>query len=91
MSAKEEKNKALHRHFEGMVVGVAENKTIHVRVATLKMHPKYKKQYTTHKRYAVHDEKNVAKDGDEVSFVECRPMSKTKRWRLLEILKKATE
>ena len=91
MSAKVETNKALHRQFEGTVVGVAENKTIHVRVASVKMHQKYKKQYTTHKKYAVHDEKNIAGVGDFVSFVECRPMSKTKRWRLLEVLKKATE
>lgn len=79
--------KAIHRQFEGVVVSVAEDKTVHVKVLTRKMHPKYKKQYTTSKKYAVHDEKNEAKMGDKVVFAECRPISKTKRWRLVRIIK----
>lgn len=78
--------KAMHRQFEGTVVSVAEDKTIHVIVKIVKIHPKYRKQYTTSKKYAVHDEKNEAKMWDRVLFEECRPMSKTKRWRLLKIL-----
>ncbi|MDP2692475.1 MAG: 30S ribosomal protein S17 [bacterium] len=88
MKTKEETiKKAIHRQFEGEVLSVAENKTIHVRVQTRKMHPKYKKQYSTSKKYAVHDEKNIAKVGDVVSFLECRPLSKTKRWRLIKVIK----
>ena len=79
--------KAIHRLFDGEVVSVAEDKTIHVSVKLRKMHSKYKKQYTTSKKYAVHDEKNIAKVGDKVSFQECRPLSKTKRWRLVEVIK----
>jgi len=78
---------ALKRQFEGVVTSVAEDKTVHVLVKTRKMHAKYNKQYTESKKYAVHDEKNVATVGDTVRFQECRPISKTKRWRLLEVLK----
>jgi small subunit ribosomal protein S17 len=77
------------RKFSGIVVSVAENKTIHVLVRVKRMHKKYKKQYWVSNKYAVHDEKNIANVGDEVSFKECRPMSKTKRWRLISIVKKA--
>ena len=77
------------RRFEGTVVSVAENKTIHVRVETRKTHPKYHKQYSQSKKYAVHDEHGRAQMGDTVSCVECRPLSKTKRWTLMNIIKKA--
>jgi small subunit ribosomal protein S17 len=59
------------------------DKTIVVTVETVKIHPKYKKRYSESKRYKVHDEKNQYKEGDKVSFVECRPLSKDKRWRVL--------
>lgn len=77
------------RQFEGTVVGTASDKTVHVSVQTVKMHPKYRKQYTTAKKYAVHDPKNEAHVGDTVQFEECRPMSKTKRWRLTHIVRNA--
>jgi len=78
--------KALHRQFNGVVVSVVENKTIHVLVKSIKIHPKYKKQYMTSKKYAVHDENNIAKLEDKVVFEECRPLSKTKKWRLIKIV-----
>jgi len=71
----------------GTVVSVAMNKTIVVVVERRKMHPKYKKQYRVSRKYPVHDEKSVAKLGDQVEFVECRPISKTKRWRLMKVVK----
>lgn len=77
------------RSFEGAVVKVSGAKTISVKVDTVKMHPKYHKQYTTSKKYAVHDEKSMAKVGDMVRFVECRPISKSKRWTLKEVIKNA--
>ena len=77
---------SLHREFVGTVTSVAEQKTIHVVVDMTNIHPKYKKQYTTQKKYAVHDEKNTAIVGNIVRFVECRPLSKTKRWRLVEVV-----
>ena len=85
MSAKRE---VTHRQFDGVVVSSTENKTIHVAVNSIKMNTKYQKQYTTRKKYAVHDEKNEAKVGDAVLFEECRPLSKTKKWRLIKVMKK---
>lgn len=82
-----EKPEVNHRRFEGVVVSVKEDKTIHVRVERVKLHPKYRKQYRETKKYAVHDEKNQAKAGDKVIFQECRPVSKTKKWFLVKIVK----
>ena len=76
------------RTFIGEVVSVAMTKTIVVRVDAMKMHAKYGKSYKVSNKYAVHDEKGEAKMGDKVEFVESRPISKTKKWRLVEILKK---
>lgn len=91
MTKTEDKKVAIHFHLEGEVMGVKEDKTIHVLVKTTKLHKKYKKQYVTSRKYAVHDEKNEAITGDIVSFQECRPISKTKKWRLIKILKKAVK
>jgi small subunit ribosomal protein S17 len=71
------------RRFEGVVVSDKMQKTIVVRVDRVKTHPKYHKQYAVSKRYKVHDEKNEFKTGDKVAFVETRPMSKDKRWRVI--------
>ena len=76
----------LKRQFTGEVVSNKEQKTLHVKVKTTKMNEKYKKQYSTAKKYAVHDEKGIATTGDVVLFEECRPMSKTKRWRIVKVL-----
>ena len=79
--------KITKRTFTGVVVTAGMDKTISVLVETKKLHIKYKKQYKSSSKYHVHDEKGLAKVGDKVKFVECRPLSKTKRWRLLEIVK----
>ena len=84
---KKENKTIQKRTFNGIVVTTGMNKTISVLVEAKKMHAKYKKQYKTSKKYHVHDEKEIAKIGDKVKFIECRPFSKTKRWRLLEIVK----
>lgn len=76
------------RTFIGQVVSVAMTKTIVVRVDAMKLHAKYGKSYKISNKYPVHDEKGEAKMGDTVKFVESRPISKTKKWRLVEILKK---
>ncbi|MCY7361195.1 MAG: 30S ribosomal protein S17 [Ignavibacteria bacterium] len=52
------------------------------------MHPIYKKYYKKTTKFAVHDEKNVCDIGDKVKIMETRPLSKTKRWRLVEIVEK---
>ncbi len=72
-----------HRTFKGMVTSDKMNKTIVVAVESTKIHPKYKKRYISTSRYKVHDEKNQFHEGDKVTFVECRPLSKDKRWRVL--------
>jgi small subunit ribosomal protein S17 len=78
-NAKTEKTQK--RRFEGTVVSDKMSKTIVVRVDRVKTHSKYLKQYAVSKRYKVHDEKGEFKVGDRVSFEECRPYSKDKRWR----------
>lgn len=72
-----------YRMFSGEVVSTNMQKTIVVRVDTMKLNQKYNKKYLTSAKYHVHDEKNEAKLGEVVKFVECRPLSKTKRWRLV--------
>jgi small subunit ribosomal protein S17 len=75
--------KTIKRSFEGTVVSDKADKTVVVLVSRTKMHPKYLKRYVVSKKYQVHDEKNVCKVGDVVSFVECRPLSKHKRWKIV--------
>lgn len=82
-----EKIKKLKKTYTGIVVSATSDKTILVRVDTVKIHPVYKKQYVSSKKYMVHDEKNEAKNDNEVVFQDCRPLSKGKKWRLIEIKK----
>lgn len=72
-----------HRRFTGTVVKVSAAKTIAVEVNRVVTDPKYRKQYKRTTKYLVHDEAGTAKVGEEVMFVECRPISKLKRWRLV--------
>lgn len=65
------------------------NKTITVRVETVKQHPLYKKTIRTSKKYKAHDEENAARIGDVVKIMETRPLSKDKRWTLIEIIHRA--
>jgi ribosomal protein uS17 len=73
----------------GVVVSSEMDKTIVVRVETLKAHRKYKKIIRRSTKFHAHDERNEAKVGDVVRIVETRPLSKTKRWRLAEIVEQA--
>ncbi len=77
------------RRFEGVVTSHRMDKTAVVRVKQIKVHPKYGKRYQTSEKYKIHDEKNECKVGELVIFEECRPISKDKRWRLIEIVKKS--
>ncbi len=77
------KKEVIVRKFNGVVVSDKMDKTLLVKVDRVKKHPKYQKRYTVSSNYKVHDEKNQYREGDEVSFVECRPLSKHKRWRVL--------
>lgn len=71
----------------GTVVSDKMEKTITVRVVTTTRHPIYGRVIRQAKKYKVHDEENKAKIGDEVRIALTRPISKTKRWRLIEVLK----
>ncbi len=72
---------------EGVVVSSKTNKTIVVLVTRLLQHAKFNKIIKRHIKYSAHDEKNEAKEGDRVQIVETRPISKTKRWRLVKVIK----
>jgi len=84
MTKQIKEKKKIQRQFEGEVVKAKANKTISVLVIEHKLHPKYQKRYQVSRKYPVHDEKGEAKEGDRIIFVECRPLSKTKRWRFLK-------
>lgn len=77
------KPEIIRRKFNGVVVGDKMDKTRVVSVESVKVHPMYKKRYKVNKKYKVHDEKNLYKVGDKVRFLECRPISKDKRWRMI--------
>jgi small subunit ribosomal protein S17 len=74
----------------GEVISNKMAKTIIVRVERRFPHPKYKKVVTGYKKLYAHDEKSEAKVGDRVRLEETRPLSKTKRWRLVEIVDRGT-
>jgi small subunit ribosomal protein S17 len=75
----------------GEVISNKMAKTIVVRVERRFPHPKFKKVITGYKKFYAHDEKSEAKVGDRVRIEETRPLSKLKRWRLVEIVKRGTE
>lgn len=85
--AVEERNR--RKVYQGKVISDKGEKTITVEVNTTKTHPIYKKRIKYSKKYYAHDESNEAKMGDIVKIMETRPLSKTKRFRLVEIVKKA--
>ncbi|HNX29508.1 MAG TPA: 30S ribosomal protein S17 [Syntrophomonadaceae bacterium] len=82
-------NQVNRKVMTGIVTSDKMDKTITVSVETIKQHPLYKKTIKTSKKYKTHDENNEAKTGDMVKIMETRPLSKDKRWRLIEIVRKA--
>lgn len=76
------------RIIQGTVVSDKMDKTIVITVVRKKKHPLYHKVMSVTERYKAHDEDNKCKLGDVVRITECRPMSKDKRWRLIEVLTK---
>ena len=81
-------NDIVKKEFVGRVVSDKNDKTITVLVETYKKHPKYGKRVKYSKNYAAHDETNKAQVGDKVRIVETRPLSKSKRFYLAEIVEK---
>ena len=74
---------------QGVVISDKGEKTCVVQINERKPHPIYKKMMTRSRKFYVHDEKNEAAIGDTVRIMETRPISKTKHWRLIEIVEKA--
>ncbi len=73
----------------GIVVSDRMNKTIVVELRRTMKHPLYERVIRTKSKIYAHDEKSEASPGDKVRVMECRPLSKTKHWRLVEVLEKA--
>ena len=86
VDAQEERNARKTR--TGTVVSDKMDKTVVVKVERRYAHPLYGKQVTRTKKYHAHDEKNEYKVGDVVRIVETRPLSKTKRWRVAELIER---
>lgn len=71
------------RKLKGTVVSDKMQKTRVIEVAYVKMHPKYLKRYTIHRRFKAHDEKNEYHTGDTVIIQQIRPLSREKRWKII--------
>ncbi len=84
-----EVKKPIVREFVGVVTSDKGDKSITVRIDKQKLHPRYKKVMRLSKKLHAHDERNDAHEGDKVRIVACRPMSKTKTWRLVEVLERS--
>ena len=80
--------RAMRKTRTGEVVSSTMNKTIVVRTVTRVPHPKFGKIVKQMKKFYAHDEQNQAKPGDTVRIMETRPLSKLKRWRLVEVVQK---
>jgi len=85
-SSQQDATRNKRRVIEGVVSSDAMDKSITVRVERILKHRKYKKYIRRHSTVHAHDEQNEAKAGDRVEVMECRPLSKTKRFRLLRVL-----
>jgi small subunit ribosomal protein S17 len=86
-----EEQRKQKKTISGEVVSRSGNKSIKVVLNYRVKHPVYGKYMNRRTKFGVHDEKNEAQVGDVVEIVECRPMSKTKSWRLLKVVQKAVE
>ncbi|MFH1225869.1 MAG: 30S ribosomal protein S17 [bacterium] len=80
----QEKKKKTGRTFTGTVVSVKMDKTAVVKIDRVKKHPVYLKRFKVSRKYKVHDPKNQCQLGEQVSFLETRPLSKDKRWILIK-------
>ena len=86
MAESEQNKRGNRKERRGTVVSRSGDKSVVVVVEQRKRHPLYEKVIRQSKRYHVHDADNRAQVGDKVTIVECRPMSRTKRWRVKEII-----
>ncbi|MFB3830128.1 MAG: 30S ribosomal protein S17 [Bryobacteraceae bacterium] len=86
-----EKQQGLKNEKVGEVVSTAMSKTIVVEVSRRVPHPIYKRIVARRKKFYAHDEDGTARKGDVVRIQECRPLSKLKRWRLIEVVRRAAQ
>ncbi len=87
----EQRQKSLKNEKVGQVVSTKMQKTIVVEVSRRVPHPIYKRIVSKRKKFYAHDEEGRAKTGDVVRIIECRPLSKLKRWRLADIVRRAAQ
>ncbi|MFQ5696012.1 MAG: 30S ribosomal protein S17 [Terriglobia bacterium] len=85
-----ERPRSRRRRRVGLVVSSKMDKTIVVRVSRRVLHPRYKRVVEVRKKFYAHDEQNQCQEGDWVRIEEARPLSKKKRWRLVEVVRRAT-
>ena len=86
MAEAQQTKRGMRKERRGTVVSKSGDKTIVVLVERRTQHPLYGKVIRKHKKFHVHDAANAAQPGDKVRIVEARPMSRMKRWRLVEVL-----
>jgi len=89
--AEQEAKRGLKNEKVGQVVSTKMAKTIVVEVSRRVPHPLYKRIIGKRKKFYAHDEEGTAKTGDVVRIVECRPLSKLKRWQLAEVIRRAAQ
>jgi small subunit ribosomal protein S17 len=77
--------------YTGQVVSDKMDKTVVVAVTRLTQHPRYKKTIKKITSFKAHDEENKCKKGDSISIIESRPLSKDKRWKVLDVIKRGNE
>lgn len=91
MAEKQAVRQGLKNEKIGQVVSAKMAKTIVVEVSRRVPHPLYRRIIAKRKKFYAHDEKGTAKPGDVVRIVECRPLSKLKRWTLAEVIRRAAQ
>ena len=91
MAEQEARQQGLKNEKVGQVVSTKMAKTIVVEVSRRVPHPLYKRIIGKRKKFYAHDEQGTAKMGDVVRIVECRPLSKLKRWQLAEVIRRAAQ
>ena len=89
--AEEQAKQGIKNEKIGQVVSTKMQKTIVVEVSRRVPHPLYKRIIGKRKKFYAHDEEGLAKTGDVVRIVECRPLSKLKRWKLAEVIRRAAQ
>jgi len=83
------KERGVRKKLVGVVVGTKMDKTAVVLVNRLKKHSTYNKFIRRHTKYLAHDPNNICHDGDTVRIIESRPISKLKRWQVVEVMEKS--